>query len=78
MGYKRQLHRDLQRNFDRVETPSGCIYVPKRPSLRLLGKPPWTIEMGDDASTSIVPDEALDLIGAVVWRGIRFVREEGK
>lgn len=66
--------RRVQHDFDRIEMPGGgYVYEPKRPALRMLGKPPWEIEVV--AFDGIIPDETVDLIGAVIWRGVRFVRE---
>jgi len=63
-----------QRDFDKVETPNGTRYEPKRPALRALGKPPWTLKVR--MFDSIIPQEATGLVGAIVWRGVRFVRED--
>lgn len=54
---------------------------PEPPSLKRLaqlnGEPPWALTVAD-MMESIIPLESSDLIGELVWRGIRFVRDEGQ
>ena len=66
----------LKREFDEVERGDGSVvYVERRPTLRSLGKPPWELEI-DDVFEDVIPSEATDLVGAVVWRGVRFEKAE--
>ena len=66
----------LKRDFDEVEDADGnVVYVPKRPALRMLGKPPWTLKLSDMWEDTIPPD-ATDLVGAIEWRGVTFERKE--
>lgn len=64
----------VKRDWDMIETQAGIRYEPKRPALRMLGKPPWELEL--TAFDDLIPDEASDLVGALVWRGRRFVSED--
>jgi len=50
---------------------------PERPTLRKLreknGDPPWALEVPD---YGLIPPECSDLVGTLVWRGIKFDRRE--
>ena len=53
--------------------PRHVITHPSVESLEELhGEPPWEIVLPD---SEIVPSSATDLVGSIVWRGVRFVRE---
>lgn len=70
----RQYPRGPGRSFRAVDTPEGVRYEPKGPVLRRLGKPPWVIQV--EMYNGMLPDEAVDLVGTIVWRGVEFKRAD--
>jgi len=65
-----------RRYFDEVDIGGGRTLNVPRSSLMSLGKPPWELEI-EDMWENVIPPEATDLVGAVVWRGVRFERSDG-
>ena len=70
----KQSPRGPGRSFRAVDTPEGVRYEPKGPVLRKLGKPPWTVEV--EMFDGLLPDEAVDLVDTIVWRGVEFKRAD--
>lgn len=61
-----------RRYFEEVDMGGSTVYVP-RSSLMSLGSPPWELEI-EDLWENVMPQECTDLVGAVIWRGVRFER----
>ena len=59
--------------FDQVDTGEGTLLNVPKTRLKSFGAPPWELVI-DDQFENVIPDEASELVGAIVWRGIRFER----
>lgn len=58
--------------FDEVKLEDGrTLNVPKPASLKEFGEPPWTLEIADQWER-LIPPEASDLVGTIVWRGSKY------
>lgn len=63
-------------NFEKRTIDGGILSVPEKPTLKRLaelnGEPPWTLEV---PVPDMLPDGAIDLIGAIRMGGAVFRRE---
>lgn len=59
--------------FDQVDVGDGKLINVPRTRLKDFGAPPWELVI-DDQYEQVIPKEATELVGAIVWRGVRFER----
>ena len=66
--------------FMPVDKGEIVVHEPKRPTLRrltqLYGEPPWQLVITDEFG--IIPQEATELVGSLVWRGVEFKKTMGE
>ena len=61
--------------FDQVDAGDGKLLNVPKARLKDFGAPPWDLVV-DDQWEHVIPQEATELVGAIVWRGIRFERSD--
>ena len=66
----------LKRDYNSVDGEGAIVSCTESFSLKSLGKPPWELEI-EDLWDGVIPKECTELVGAVIWRGERFVRGFG-
>lgn len=59
--------------FEQIDMGDGKLLNVPKTRLKSLGAPPWELEI-DDMWVQAIPQEANDLVGTLIWRGIRFER----